>query len=244
MEPQTSEIEDERVRPVSVVDEVAARIQRNILDDRYHVGESLPPERELAQRYGVTRTSLKHALVRLEQLGLIETRHGIGSIVQDVQEAGSADLLKSLIRPGQPDAPLVRQLLEARTLIGGAFAKLAAQRRRASDLNELEKLVDELAAHASESRRVQELENAFVRALARASGNRAFLFLTNSVSAAYRLQLRAYEGAFRDGAWVASCLREILDAVRSVDAERARDVTEAYFAESARRAIRTPKGRP
>src|SRR5262245_19050028 len=120
----------EAIRRPSLVDEIVSRVRGEILQGRWAAGQTLPPEREVAERWGVTRTSLKHALVRLEEVGLVRTKHGVGTVVQDVAEEGGADLLKYLVEPGEkPSGLLLREVLEARILIAGDFARLAARRR-------------------------------------------------------------------------------------------------------------------
>lgn len=229
----------EPIRRPSLVDEIASRLKRDILDGHHAPGQTLPPERELAARYGVTRTSLKHALVRLEQLGLIRTRHGVGSVVQDVTESGGADLLRYLVPGGaRPDARFLREILEARSLIAGGIARMAARRRSAQDLAALQRVLEELSQiDDDDARQAQRLENEFARTLARASGNRAFVLLTNSVSAAYRLDLKTFEPAFRDVVWLELQLRGIHQAVTARDEAGAGLATEAYFDEAARRVL-------
>lgn len=66
------------------VDErIATTIADAILDGVFPPGSTLPPERDLAERLGVNRTSLRQGLARLQQMGLIEVRHGSGSVVRD-----------------------------------------------------------------------------------------------------------------------------------------------------------------
>jgi DNA-binding FadR family transcriptional regulator len=238
LQPAPEPADGDAIPRTSLVGEIAARLKRDILEGRHRPGEALPPERELSARYGVTRTSLKHALVRLEQLGLIRIQHGVGSIVQDVQQSGGADLLRHLAETedGAP-ARFLREILEARSLVAGGFARLAAARREPDDLDALERLLGEIGVHRRDAREVQRLENAFFRGLARASKNRAFVFLTNSVSAAYKVHSGTYLEPYRDGAWVEAALGAILAALRARDATQARAATERYFDENARRVL-------
>ncbi|HEV8321005.1 MAG TPA: FCD domain-containing protein [Myxococcota bacterium] len=226
------------IRRTSLVDEIVGRLQREIVDGRLAPGQALPSERELAEKYGVTRASLKQALVRIEEVGLIRTRHGVGSIVQDVQQDGGADLLKYLAPPdGSRDFLFLREILEARCFIGGAIARLAARRRTRKHLAELEQALQELERRRDDPKETQRLENVFVRALGRACGNKVFNFVTNSVSAAYKLDLATYAAPFRDGAWVAAQLRTIQEAVGDGDEAAAGAATEAYFDECGRRVL-------
>lgn len=226
------------LRRTSLVDEIASRLEQEILAGTYAPGTALPSERDLARRYAVTRTSLKHALVRLEQLGMIETRHGVGSIVLDVRQSGGADLLPHLVSAeGSTTRQLLAEVLEARTFVAASFARLAAHRRTEKDLDELGELLERLERDEGGVEEAQKLENSFVRTLARAGRNRAFVLLVNSVSAAYMLHASTYRHAFDDREWLVERLRTILDAVRERDEVRARLAAETYFGESAARML-------
>ncbi|MGH3325822.1 MAG: FadR/GntR family transcriptional regulator, partial [Streptomyces sp.] len=94
-------------------------------------GDRLPPERELAQRLGVSRASVKQAVVVLEVQGLVETRHGGGTyLVRDTLDAEPVDRLVER-RRRLPD------VLEAREALETKLAELAAERRTESDLAEM-----------------------------------------------------------------------------------------------------------
>src|SRR5690242_19733458 len=78
---------------LTVVDELEARLSAEILDGTLPPGALLPPERELAERHDVNRTTLRQALGRLERSGLIETRQGSGSRVRALEEGAGTEVL-------------------------------------------------------------------------------------------------------------------------------------------------------
>jgi DNA-binding FadR family transcriptional regulator len=234
----------ETIRRPSLVEEIVSRIRADILDGRYRPGEALPSERELSERYGVTRTSLKHGLVRLEGLGLIQTRHGVGSIVQDVQQSGAADLLQYLVDPdGAVDARFLREILEARMMIGATFARLAAKRRTQDDLEKLHAILEQVRASLDDSSELQKLEHQFMRTLAIATKNRAFSLMANSVSAAYRLSYKTYAEPFKDGRFIERSLQTIYEMVLGRQEDLAREKTETYFEASAYRILNKSRER-
>src|SRR6059058_1136468 len=69
------------VRRLKVSDSVAAQLEQLILQGEYQVGDRLPPERELAEQFGVGRSSMREALRRVETHGLITIDHGRGTFV-------------------------------------------------------------------------------------------------------------------------------------------------------------------
>lgn len=228
---------DKLKRP-SLIDLIVLRIQDEFLGERGRPGDSLPPERELAERYGVNRTSVRHALLKLESLGLIDTLHGIGSLIADYTERGGAELLKLLlVRRDGVDTALLGDLLEVRAAVGGEIARLAAERATEADREGLAAALAEIEARLDDPAAVQVAENRFVRAVTRATGNRAFVFLANSLSGAYREHLAIFRGAFTDTREVHAQLAVVLTAIAKKDARRADDAFRRYLQWSGERMV-------
>lgn len=223
---ENSTTEPKLKRP-SLVELILERLRGEILSGRYEPGSSLPPERELAERYGVNRTSVKHALMKLESVGLIDIRHGIGSLVVDWAERGGAGLLDHLAF-GAGDQKLLADILELRVYVGGAIAAVAAERADAAADERILAIATALDQARSTSE-VQELELAFFRELASATGNVAFKLIMNTVSASYLPDRALLVHAFEDGAAVKKALRGIQKAVARRDAAKARAAAEQYL---------------
>ncbi|HWU10582.1 MAG TPA: FadR/GntR family transcriptional regulator [Streptomyces sp.] len=107
-------------------------------------GDRLPPERDLAQRLGVSRASVKQAIVVLEVQGLVEVRHGGGTYL--LGNGLDAEPVERLVerRRRLPD------VLEAREALETKLAELAAERRTEEDLNALRASLDHMAAEIAE----------------------------------------------------------------------------------------------
>lgn len=71
-----------RIRKVSVVDQVCVEIKQNIVDGIWKENSKLPSESDLAEIYGVNRLSVRMALQKLNTLGIVETRAGMGTYVR------------------------------------------------------------------------------------------------------------------------------------------------------------------
>src|SRR4051812_14195922 len=108
----------------TIVDTLAGRLRAAILSGPYPPGASLPPERDLPQGYAVTRTSPKHAIVRLVQAGLLETRHGVGTRVRDYERFGGPELLPMLVATAGP--AWMAEIFEVRRGGGAPLAPPAA----------------------------------------------------------------------------------------------------------------------
>jgi GntR family transcriptional repressor for pyruvate dehydrogenase complex len=117
-------------------DVVADRIRDAILDGEFAAGERLPPERELAERLQVNRSSVREALKKLEQLRLVEIQQGSGIRVCPVEDA-SFDVVWDLItRAGRLDRRWLEGLLELREALFPGVVRLAMDRATPSELRE------------------------------------------------------------------------------------------------------------
>ncbi|MFG2787990.1 FadR/GntR family transcriptional regulator [Streptomyces sp. NPDC048419] len=209
----------------TIVDVLEAKLRDDILDGRHPAGSYLPPERQLADGYGVTRTTLKHAFGRLVQAGLLETRHGVGTKVRDYTRLGGADLLPMLVRH---DAKWVREIFEVRRSVGALIAERAAARATRKQHAELGRLLDAVR-EADGADAVQLADVEVHRALARATGNRVYVLLTNTLFNAYLPVRAALRGPFTDPEAAHRRLAPVVEAVTSGDARRAHAAADAYL---------------
>jgi GntR family transcriptional repressor for pyruvate dehydrogenase complex len=144
-----------------LADSLAAEIGRG----RYQVGERLPTERELADQYGVSRPTMREALIALEMLGMIEARHGLGIYVTRTQPTAGAAAQDLEIG--------AFELIEARRLFEGEAAALAATSIGNDQLDELERLLELMAV--DEEIEGEKADRDFHLLIARATGNGAII---------------------------------------------------------------------
>jgi GntR family transcriptional repressor for pyruvate dehydrogenase complex len=148
-----------------------------------------------------------------------------------------------VFREGGVDPEMLSDLMEARTLLGGFLARLAAERRTEDDLAKLDELIDRLDDTELSAEDVQRLELDFFRAVLRATDNQIFVLLSNSMFAVYRARAGAFRQAFEDRAHVHDALDEIRHAIALREPKRAEQLTLDYLRDSARRFLGgSPKG--
>jgi len=130
-------------RPVSrtrLNEEIVSVLQNQILSGALAPGEKIPPERELAETFQVNRATLREAMRRLENLELVEIRHGDGLYVKNYLDSGNLDLIKAAANlDGREE--VVLDILEARRYLMPQMASLAAVRRTDDDLHALEQTI-------------------------------------------------------------------------------------------------------
>jgi GntR family transcriptional regulator, transcriptional repressor for pyruvate dehydrogenase complex len=219
------------LRPPSLVDAVVERLQGDILGGRYPPGSLLPPERELADDLGVTRTSLSQAFARLRELGLVETKHGVGTRVRDYERFGGLELLPALLTANA--SGWARETFEVRRELGAFVAAKAAGNGTPEQRRAIEQACEAVGA-ASNADAAQLAECEVHRAIAAATGNRVYCLAINAVLAAY-LQVRLFlQEPFRDAAAAAERLRPMVDAVVAGDVNAAHDRALEYLAATER----------
>lgn len=169
---QPAKVEFEAVRSTKVYEKVAEQIQRMIRDGQLKAGDKLPPERELAEIFQVSRSSLRDAIRTLELMGLVEPRQGEGTVVRDPSAETLVQPLSTVLL-GQRE--LVRELLEFREMIEPALAGRAAANGSAEDLAELEDILRRQGEKIERGELAIEEDSEFHYAIARAAKNNVVL---------------------------------------------------------------------
>jgi GntR family transcriptional repressor for pyruvate dehydrogenase complex len=220
----------------SVPDQVFARLCEAILGGRYEPGERLPTQRALAADLGVNIATVREAVKRLEQLRLVEVRHGDAMRVRDWRRSGGLDALALLT---SVDQDVVRSLFESRRLLLSEAARLAARRANAAQMDEIAELAGAVAT-AGDDHGALLADWHFMAAVVDAAGNIVFQLIMNSVRELYLPRIGAFGGivAHRD-AWAPTYLRAA-EAIRAGDGDAAADAV----AELARAQERATMGEP
>ena len=155
-------------------EQVQAELLALIRDGNLEPGDPLPSEGDLAERLGVSRLSLREATRTLQALGVIESRPGRGLFVKGF--AFDAILRQLPYSLGAGGAAL-RELLEVRQALEVSLVAKSAALLSASDLNELDGLLVEMARLEALSASTEEPDRAFHQCLFRPLGNRFLLDL-------------------------------------------------------------------
>lgn len=205
-----------------------------VLAGTHPPGSVLPAERELAADLGISRTTLRQALTRLEQLGVVESRQGHGTVVLDVEASTHPDLVARLVQRHGPE--LLGELFEVREAMGALAGRLAARRASAAELDELDRALDDVR-HAGDAERCQRAELAFFVRLVDAAHNRPLQTMLRWTEQAYGTAGHPFTAAFASPRDLAVDLERIVAAVRAGDADAAGAEVSRYAAASARRML-------
>ena len=223
------------IQPQRMYEQIAAELTRLIREREFRPGDRLPPERELAQQLGVSRPSVREAMIALETAGVIEVRTGSGTYVRSV-----VDEKFRLPWSQQADtAPGVREQFDARKLIEPELAALAAQSATKDEIDALAAAVDRADAHFRKGERAEDDDYFFHTNLAAASRNTVLAELIRHLWDLRKhpmwdtVRARVVTPAHR--AQVVADRRAIVTALRRRDAAAARNVMKHYMKEAEKR---------
>jgi DNA-binding FadR family transcriptional regulator len=147
-----------------IADQIAALIDRG----EFRAGQRLPAERELASLLGVSRTSVREAIICLELAGRVDVRVGTGTFVRD---SGGAAPAPAAAAVGDEAGPFA--LIEARALVEGEIAARAARSIRRRDLDRLEEAIGRMREGEGDFARRDDADREFHVAIAQSTGNSA-----------------------------------------------------------------------
>lgn len=210
------------VRRRSVSDDVAEQLADAILGGDLAPGRALPGERELAEALGVSRPTVRTALQRLAQRGLVDTRHGGGSTVADFRSRAGLDLLPHLLRRGAVvDPGVLADVMAMRSTCGVEAAG------RAADAGDPEGRLGTLAAAVAAAQDAvarQRAALALWEAVVELGGSIVHRLLFNSLRRAYEPAIEALAPVMAHEVDHVEDYQRLADAVAAGDAEQARRI--------------------
>jgi GntR family transcriptional regulator, transcriptional repressor for pyruvate dehydrogenase complex len=168
----------EPVRRTKVYAEVASQIHRLIAQGRLEPGDRLPPERELAEMFGVSRTSVRDAIRVLEMRGLVEPRHGDGTVVKQIPIDA---LVTPLAEALAASKDLTADLFDMRRMLEPPLARVAALRATDEDITAMEHILSRQAERVRAGGIAIEEDNAFHYRIGTAAKNQVVLRLMDVV---------------------------------------------------------------
>lgn len=222
----------ERIANQRIYQQIVEQISGMIREGALRPGDRLPPERQLAEEFGVSRAAVREALSALGLMGLVEVRHGEGTFVRSVSEEGLVTPMALLLTMERNEA-LGLELLEIRSALEAEAAYLAAQRWEPEDLVAMEDSLEQMDTALHTGELGAEADWKFHRAVATASGNGLLLQIMRTLSENMQESLKLYrERLLRIPTMDRTLLDEhwgILEAIRERKPELAHDRMRAHI---------------
>ncbi len=125
-------------------DQFVSEITRGVISGKYPIGERLPPERELAAGFGISRTVVRSGLAELAANGVVRQTGHRGCVVVDYKIDGRIPIVNAILTSGgEMSQQVLEGYLGARILIESETARLAAKNRSNDDLYQLFSIIRE-----------------------------------------------------------------------------------------------------
>ncbi len=153
--------------------EIAANLRRDIAKGALTARERLAPERELAAQFNVARGTVREALTRLAEEGLVEIRPGSGTYVTEQQPSETSSAILNA-------RPL--ELIDARFAIEPHMCRLAVLHARRQDLDQLESFLEQMEDCAHDSVKFSQLDTSFHTLLAESTGNTLLIWVLSQIN--------------------------------------------------------------
>jgi GntR family transcriptional repressor for pyruvate dehydrogenase complex len=206
------------VKKTRIHEEIIAQIREELADGRLKADDRLPSERELSERFQVSRASVREAIRALESMGLLTSKTGDGTYVS----TGSEVLLSPFVSIILQQKDVLLDIFEARKVIEPEIAALAAKRAGPEEIQHMEEILEEQARQIAQGDSGVEADTAFHSLLTQSTKNKVFLRLNDAVVDSLR---ETRERSLHIHGRPARSLvghHEILNAIRAKDPGRAR----------------------
>jgi GntR family transcriptional repressor for pyruvate dehydrogenase complex len=215
------------VRTSRLYEQIVQQIEDSILKGTLKAGDQLPAERDLAQRFGVSRTAVREAVKALREKGLVEAYTGRGTFITDGTSQAVRQSIELVAKIGQPNGST--HLAEVRAILEPEIAALAATRVQEQHLILMREAVALMDRQYGDPDAFIEADLDFHLALAEAADNPMILSLLDSIVGLLREQrtrIFQVEGGPNRGQFHH---KRILEAIEQHNPEKARDAMRVHL---------------
>jgi GntR family transcriptional repressor for pyruvate dehydrogenase complex len=228
------------VRSSRLYEQIVQQVEESIHKGAMKPGDQLPPERELAQQFGVSRTAVREAVKALREKGLVEAYPGRGTFITDGTSYSMRQSLDRMLRVGQAEGSGF--LAEVREILEPEIAAMAATRADAEDLASMREQVGIMDEARKDPDEFIEADLDFHLALAEAAANPIILSLIDSIVGLLREQrmgIFQVEGGPERGQYHH---KKIMEAILHKDPAGAREAMKAHLRQVREDSQRAPSG--
>jgi len=219
------------VKSISISDTVAEEIERNILAGKLLAGNKLPPERELADQFNVSRPSIREAINKLQAKGMVRKVPGGGNYIVDNMGSSFADPLLELM---SQDESASFDILELRFAVESLSAYFAAKRATKAQKDKilLKFEILDKAHEEGQSEKEAAADVAFHLAIAEASNNPVLVHLMRNLLNVLQTSIISYLNAANEESHESLPIehRDIMESIIAGDSSLARECMRKHIA--------------
>lgn len=218
------------------VRQTTARIIELINVRGYEPGERLPSERDLAEKFKVSRAVLREALSVLDTTGMVVRRPNSGLFLQHRVEKSSFEATVLQSELGLPlDRSVIEQSMEVRRILELEAVRLACERRQQDDLMRLKEILVETDQRIAARENIVDLDENFHLGIATATQNTVYAQVVNSFFRSSRRRRQHYFTKVGHREQSHDEHKKIFDAIQRADADAAYDAMKVHLGEVSKR---------
>ena len=219
------------IKPKKISEEIVGQIKKLITSGDLKPGERIPSERELATALGVSRPSVREAIMVLEAMGFLESRQGGGTFVRSLTEVTIADPLSNIV--GSKEPKVLYALTEVRMGLETWSAYLAAKRATDEQINRLRSLFEIMESQAAQGGWDAEVDAKFHYTITEATHNTIQVHVLDSIHSLFQTNIMvALSEFYQKEGYLERLLsqhRNILEAIAARDPEKAQQAMRAHL---------------
>ena len=208
-------------------EQIVDQIEGRILSGELKPGDKLPPERELAKQFRVSRTVMREAMKALTIKGLVEIHPGRGTLVTDTTSSAVRHSIDLLVRIGSVDG--IKDLVEVREILEPEIAALAAKRATEEQVDSMIETVELMDWSLDDPITFIKADMDFHLALAQTTNNALVPALLDSLVdllREHRHKAATVEGGLTRGEAIH---KQIIQAIKNKDSEAAREAMRQHL---------------
>ena len=215
------------IESARLYEQIVEQIEQRILKGELHVGDQLPPERDLGEQFGVSRTAVREAVKALRQKGLLETYPGRGTFITNGTSQAMRHSLNLVVNLGRAHGS--DDLVQVREILEPEIAALAAKHVTSEQLAAMDQAVAAMDGALDDAERFIEADLDFHLALAEATRNDVIPILIDSIVDLLREQRKSIFSTPGGPQRGQVHHKRILKAVKQQDPNAARKAMHAHL---------------
>lgn len=215
-------------KKVGVGKQVFQQMKQEIIEQKWEPGIRLPSEQDLCKKYGVSRVTIRDALLRLNTLGLTETFLGDGTYVKKPDASSNINNLIPIMYLEHD----LDSILEFRKVVESGACAIAAQKAVKKDITHLKRLLKKMIALQNDLGALAMVDLEFHFAIAQISGNNLFIKTYEIISDVYACHMTSVVNAM-GGDLGLHYHEKIVQAIENRDPEAARDIMYEHICKNA-----------
>jgi GntR family transcriptional repressor for pyruvate dehydrogenase complex len=204
------------------------QIKEAIFENYFKVGDKIPPERELAEMFNASRTSVREALRSLEKSGFVEIRRGVlgGAYVTKNDSSPVIESLKDMLYLGQVNHDEIAQV---RLALEPMLAAQAAQKAGPKDIARCEEAIQTLERLFEMKDPIIQHDTAIHTLIAEISGNRVFIIIINVLMDILGHRMRNIKLDDKGKKEIVRQHKRIVEAIKNKDKKKAYEAMKSHI---------------